>query len=78
MVWGSTVHAQTTLTEWQKQVENSDFSGVVIAAQQGKVVYQHGFGESNRETKTKFNQQIVFDIVIEPYRSLSCLSGSLI
>ena len=51
-----------TLTQWQTEVGNTEFSGVIIAAQNGEIVFRDQYGYANREDKRLFSHDIVFDI----------------
>ena len=51
-----------TLTQWQAEVANTEFSGVIIAAQNGQVVFREQYGYANREAKRLFTHDTVFDI----------------
>ena len=51
-----------SIEAWQEQVSQSDFSGTVIAAHKGELIYQQQFGIANREQNTPFSPGTVFDI----------------
>ncbi|MHC9511953.1 serine hydrolase domain-containing protein [Kangiella sp. M94] len=57
-------HAQSdiTLKEWQHQVEQSDFSGIVLTAHNGEEIFKQAFGIANRELNIPFSEHTVFDI----------------
>ncbi|AUD77748.1 serine hydrolase [Kangiella profundi] len=51
-----------SLLEWQQEVEQSNFSGNVLAILNGQLIYSKSFGLANREKKIPFNENTVFDI----------------
>lgn len=57
-------HAQPDVTfkDWQHQVEQSDFSGIVLVAHNGEEVFKQAFGIANRELNIPFSEHTVFDI----------------
>lgn len=57
-------HAQSdvTLKKWQHQVEQSDFSGIVLAVHKGEEIFKQAFGMANRELNIPFSEHTVFDI----------------
>lgn len=50
------------LQAWHEKLARSGFSGTVLIARGGTVVYHHGFGASDREARRPFDAQTVFDI----------------
>ncbi len=57
-------HAQPDVAfkEWQHQVEQSDFSGIVFVANNGEKIFKQAFGIANRELNIPFSEHTVFDI----------------
>ena len=51
-----------SLKSWQDKMNKSDFSGSVLVAHKGEIIFQDFFGLANRETNTPFNIKTVFDI----------------
>ena len=53
---------QPAFQQWCNEVSDSQFSGSVLAAHQGDVIFSGHFGLANRELKQPFAQDTVFDI----------------
>lgn len=51
-----------TLEQWQKKINESDFSGVILAAHNKNIIFQKSFGFANRESQIPFGQNTIFDI----------------
>ena len=48
--------------QWQQKLEQSDFSGTLMVATSRQIIFQQGFGESDRDKQRAFDQNTVFDI----------------
>jgi CubicO group peptidase (beta-lactamase class C family) len=51
-----------TLEQWHKKINESDFSGVILAAHNKNIIFQKSFGFANRESQIPFGQNTIFDI----------------
>jgi len=52
----------TLIDQYLKKASKEGFSGVVLVAQQGKVIFNKGYGMANREKAIAYDQNSVFDI----------------
>ncbi len=50
------------LQAWQQTLQQSAFSGTVLIARAGSVIYHRGFGQSDRDSQRPFDAHTVFDI----------------
>jgi CubicO group peptidase (beta-lactamase class C family) len=51
-----------SLLELDSQLRDSAFSGQIMAAHNGEMIYRESYGLANREKATKFNDQTVVDL----------------
>ena len=62
-------------TLMQKLVARGQFNGVVLAEDNGKVIYSKGFGYANFEKKTQVDTETVFEIasISKPFTSMAVM-----
>lgn len=58
----ATSAAPAALQAWEQKLEQSSFSGTVLVAKAGSVVYHRGFGLSDRSRQRAVDADTVFDI----------------
>lgn len=58
----ATSSAPASLQAWQQRLEQSAFSGTVLIAKAGSVIYHRGFGQSDRSSQRAVDAYTVFDI----------------
>src|SRR5215470_18244084 len=55
--------------------ERRQFNGAVLVAQRGRILYRHGFGEGNLQTRSPFTPDTPSDIgsVTKPFTALAVM-----
>lgn len=55
-------NSSAPMQEWSKELKTTDFSGQVMVAHKGKIVFAESYGIANREKDISFERNSVFDI----------------